>query len=515
VTDPIAVEMELAVWREACLHLEIADSLARIEPVLARVLPLAGIVVRRIDVSRSRIETVAVAGELPVAPPGAIDLGPEALREALALFDAPAFRPMRYEPSHALLASSSTTPDALLGAIRSEQGPSGLVLFVASRPLDAREVARAAVLLEPFSVALANDERVHELARLREAALAENRALLTRLARTSILENVVGERTGLRDVMERVAQVASADVPVLILGETGSGKEVIARAIHERSRRRSGPMVRVNCGAIAPDLVDSELFGHEKGSFTGAIATRKGWFERADGGTLLLDEVGELPHAAQVRLLRILQDGTLERVGGTRTIHVDVRIVAATHRDLPRMVEEGQFRADLWFRLNVFPVRLPSLRERPEDIPTLAAHFAAKVGERLAGTPLVPTATDLQLLSAYAWPGNVRELAAVIERAAILGHAKRLDVAAALGLSERRASAPPAAMSTPAASTNEPVALDDVVKAHLERVLARTNGRIEGPRGAAALLGVNPHTLRARMRKLGLEWSRFRGRDPA
>ena len=194
---------------------------------------------------------------------------------------------------------------------------------------------------------------------------------------------IVGADAGLREVMERIDQVAPTDVPVLILGETGSGKEVLARAIHQRSRRGAGPVVRVNCGALPPGLIDSELFGHERGSFTGATSVRKGWFERADGGTLFLDEVAELPLDAQVRLLRILQDGTFERVGGHKSLKVDVRIVAATHRDLRAMVSQGTFREDLWYRISVFPVDLPPLRERIEDIPPLAAHFASRAGKRL------------------------------------------------------------------------------------------------------------------------------------
>src|SRR6185503_15711772 len=197
--------------------------------------------------------------------------------------------------------------------------------------------------------------------------------------------------------------------------------------------RAAGPIVRVNCGAIPSELVDSELFGHERGSFTGALATRKGWFERADGGTLFLDEIGELPLAAQVRLLRILQDGTFERVGAQRPQSCDVRLVAATHRDLREMVAAGTFRQDLWYRISVFPVRLPSLRERPGDVPHLAAHFAASAGKRLGGAPLTVSPDDLALLLAYPWPGNVRELAAVLERAAILGDGRHLEVAAALG----------------------------------------------------------------------------------
>ncbi len=241
--------------------------------------------------------------------------------------------------------------------------------------------------------------------------------------------------SGLRGVMDRVTLVARADIPVLILGETGSGKEVVAREIHKQSRRENGPFLRVNCGAIPPELVDSELFGHERGSFTGATALRKGWFERADRGTLFLDECGELPPAAQVRLLRILQDGTFERVGGERQIHVDVRVVAATHRNLQGMVAEGTFREDLWYRLAVFPIHLPPLRDRPEDIPALAAHFALCAAKRFGLPSRTPTPADVNLLATYSWPGNVRELSSVIECAAILGDGMRLDVVTALGVS--------------------------------------------------------------------------------
>jgi transcriptional regulator with GAF, ATPase, and Fis domain len=303
-------------------------------------------------------------------------------------------------------------------------------------------------------------------------------------------------------------------VPVLILGETGSGKEVVARAIHVRSRRANAPFLRVNCGAIPAGLLDSELFGHERGSFTGAAALRKGWFERADGGTLFLDEVGELPPPAQVRLLRILQDGSLERVGGQRTLHVDVRIVAATHRDLSAMVAEGSFREDLWYRIAVFPIELPPLRERPEDVPALANHFALRAATRFGTPPRIPSPEEMELLVAYPWPGNVRELGSVIERAVILGNGERLEVAKALGV------APPAGRTPTARAEARPRAaresdafptLDEAMARHIEAALARTRGRIEGPAGAAELLGINPHTLRARMRKLRVDWRSFRG----
>ncbi len=306
--------------------------------------------------------------------------------------------------------------------------------------------------------------------------------------------------------MERVALVAQSDVPVLILGETGTGKEVVSRAIHSRSIRGSGPFIRVNCGAIPPELIDSQLFGHEKGSFTGAAETRKGWFERADGGTLFLDEIGELPLAAQVRLLRVLQDGLVERVGGEHPLRVDVRIVAATHRELAEMVKRGSFREDLWYRVNVFPILLPRLRERLEDIPALARHFAHRAANHF-GLPYVePSGEDLQALQLYAWPGNIRELGAVIDRAAILGNGKSLQVAQALGINRPPLDSPRAWSGVSAAvevcdgGGAQPAlsafpTLDAAMKEHIERALRATRGRIEGRGGAAQLLAINPHTL--------------------
>jgi transcriptional regulator with GAF, ATPase, and Fis domain len=270
-------------------------------------------------------------------------------------------------------------------------------------------------------------------------------------------------------------------------------------------------MIRVNCGAIAPELVDSELFGHERGSFTGATATKLGWFERANGGTLFLDEVAELPLAAQVRLLRVLQDGSLERVGSGRSSHVDVRVVTATHRDLRAMCAAGTFREDLWYRISVFLVRIPPLRDRMQDVPALASHFAHRAGQRLTGIPLVPKPDEIAALLAYRWPGNVRELAAVIERAAILGRGHRLEVRAALGdAGTIGTSGPPTSTAEVSAVPTTFPTLDDAVRTHIETALSMTSGRIEGNRGAAELLGLNPHTLRGKMRKLRIEWSAFR-----
>ena len=319
------------------------------------------------------------------------------------------------------------------------------------------------------------------------------------------LDAIIGADAGLRDVMRQVEQVAPTDAPVLLLGETGSGKEVVARSIHRRSARASGPILRVNCGAIAPELIDSELFGHERGSFTGAANQRRGWFERADGGTLFLDEIGELPLAAQVRLLRVLQDGVFERVGGAQAIEVSVRVIAATHRDLAAMVRFGTFRDDLRYRIDVFSIRLPPLRERRADIAALAAHFAERAGRRLGAPHLHVSESELALLESYDWPGNVRELAAVIERAAILGDGRQLAIARALGLR----SAPDSEPSGRPAVDPFPT-LDAAVRDHIERALLRARGKIEGADGAARLLGLHANTLRSRMHKLGVRWERFR-----
>jgi transcriptional regulator with GAF, ATPase, and Fis domain len=328
-------------------------------------------------------------------------------------------------------------------------------------------------------------------------------------------ERLIGAETGLAAVMARARLVARSAAPVLLFGETGTGKEIIARAIHEHSPQRSGPFRRVNCGAISPELIDSELFGHEPGAFTGATTRRKGWFEQADGGTLFLDEVGELSLAAQVRLLRVVQDGEVVRVGGERPTHVRVRLVAATHRDLLAMVEARTFREDLYYRLAVFPIVIPPLRDRPADVRAFAEYFAERAARRF-GLRAVPVSDDdVRTLAAYHWPGNVREMTAVMDRAVLVGQGRGLDIAAALG---QRPVAAPAAAPRIAAASQAPVVvesgavepLDVVVRRHIELALTRTAGRIDGRHGAARLLAINPHTLRARMRKLGIDWRRFR-----
>jgi hydrogenase-4 transcriptional activator len=511
------VDLLLRVWREACRHIEIDQSIERIAQQLAERVPADVMLVRRLDPARGVLETVATgwcqpaAGGLRSQPTrNACTVGQ--LDELLRWIRSGELRRGNAGDEglgRVLLPPGVQRGQFIAGPLADETGSLGVLVFVTARAhFDAAHEALAQALLEPIGVALANDARLHELARLREALEADKRALLSRLDRQDVSDAIVGAGTGLRSVMDRVQQVAATDAPVLIIGETGSGKEVVARAVHARSRRAAAPIVRVNCGAIPPGLVDSELFGHERGSFTGAVATRQGWFERADGGTLFLDEIGELPLDAQVRLLRILQDGTFERVGGQKQLSVDVRIVAATHRDLAQMVADGTFREDLWYRIGIFPILLPPLRERPEDIPMLAAHFAHKAGVRLGGAPLTPSADDTETLLAYGWPGNVRELAAVIERAAILGGGHRLEVAAALGLGAAVEVRRPARPVSPPTAPDE--TLDAAMRRHIESALGLSAGRIEGSAGAAARLGVNPHTLRGRMRRLGIAAGAFR-----
>ncbi len=323
-------------------------------------------------------------------------------------------------------------------------------------------------------------------------------------------ERLIGGETGLAAVMARARMVARSTAPVLLFGETGTGKEIIARAIHERSTFRNGPFRRVNCGAIPPELIDSELFGHEPGAFTGAVARRKGWFEQADGGTLFLDEVGELAPAAQVRLLRVVQDGEVVRVGGERPVRVDVRIVAATHRDLPAMVERQSFREDLYYRLSVFPIVIPPLRDRPSDIRAFAEYFAERAAERFGLRSISVSDDDVRRLADYRWPGNVREMAAVMDRAVLIGQGQALDVAAALGQPPVPRGTADAPHASAASSRHGIEPLDTVMRRHIEHALEETAGRIEGPHGAARALRINPHTLRARMRKLKIDWRAYR-----
>ncbi|MBI5440027.1 MAG: sigma 54-interacting transcriptional regulator [Deltaproteobacteria bacterium] len=510
------MQLVLEVWKEVGRGAKPGDSLARIGRLIGERIPFDALVIRRFDARVGRLETLEqeLRSPLPGLPPPRTELTSADVREIASwcregrVCRLPPDRP---KGGPAALVPSDLGAEVLAGPLAVEDGPVGVLLLARAEPGFTDEHVRLVrELLEPLAFVLRNAERLQDLERHRDAVEADKRALLSRLERQDIADSLIGSESGLREVIERVDQVAGTDAPVLLLGETGTGKEVISRRIHARSRRADGPIVRVNCGASPPELVDSELFGHERGSFTGAITARKGWFERADGGTLFLDEIAELPAAAQVRLLRILQDGSLDRVGAQRTVMVDVRVIAATHADLPAMVARGEFRQDLWYRIGVFPIRLPPLRERIQDIPALAAQFAWRAGKRLGFAPLVPSPEDIALLVGYAWPGNVRELAAVIERAAILGDGRRLEVGAALGVTAQTPVGPKPEPPGPAGGGTDFPSLDGAMRAHIELALVRTRGRIEGAQGAAALLQMNPHTLRARMRRLRIDWSRYK-----
>ena len=351
-------------------------------------------------------------------------------------------------------------------------------------------VAMIEEVARQVAMAVANALAFRDVAQLTNR-LADERLYLESEIRTErAFEEIVGESRPLRDALQQVEIVAPTDATVLVQGETGTGKELIARAIHERSGRRGRTFVKIDCAALPSGLLESELFGHERGAFTGAIAQKIGRFEVANGGTLFLDEVGEIPLELQQKLLRVLREEKFERLGGTRTIGVDVRLIAATNRDLVRMVEERRFRDDLHYRLNVFPIHVPPLRERPEDIPALVRFFVQRLARPMNRHVEVVPSETLDALRRYAWPGNVRELANVIERAMILSKSRTLEVPLA-ELGQRR---PRSGAAT----------LESVERTHILRVLEETNWMLGGPRGAAARLGMKRTTLQSLMGRLGI-----------
>ena len=311
-------------------------------------------------------------------------------------------------------------------------------------------------------------------------------------APSSILDTIVGRYGGLRAVLSQVDIVAPTSATVLITGETGTGKEVIARAIHELSPRRNRNLVKVNCAAIPAGLLESELFGHEKGAFTGALMQKKGRFELADGGTLFLDEIGDIPLELQAKLLRVLQEQEFERLGSTKTIHVNVRIVAATHRNLPEMIREGKFREDLFYRLNVFPVAIPALRERREDIPLLVNHFVSKLSRQMGRQITTVVPHTMELLTNHPWRGNVRELANFIERAVVLSPGEELRI-------------PTGEFTAPcSAEITQPPRFEQAARDVILDALKAASGRVAGKGGAAERLGLKRTTLQNKMRKLGI-----------
>ncbi|MWR16466.1 AAA domain-containing protein, partial [Escherichia coli] len=362
-------------------------------------------------------------------------------------------------------------------------------------------------IADRIAIAVGNADAWRSMTDLQESLQQENHQLSEQLLSNLGVGDIIYQSQAMEDLLQQVDIVAKSDSTVLICGETGTGKEVIARAIHQLSPRRDKPLVKINCAAIPASLLESELFGHDKGAFTGAINTHRGRFEIADGGTLFLDEIGDLPLELQPKLLRVLQEREIERLGGSRTIPVNVRVIAATNRDLWQMVEDRQFRSDLFYRLNVFPLELPPLRDRPEDIPLLAKHFTQKMARHMnRAIDAIPTEALRQLMS-WDWPGNVRELENVIERAVLLTRGNNLN----LHLNVRQSRLLPtlnedSALRSSMAQLLHPTTPenDEEERQRIVQVLRETNGIVAGPRGAATRLGMKRTTLLSRMQRLGI-----------
>jgi len=383
----------------------------------------------------------------------------------------------------------------------------GAVDFVSfeKRNFDRGEVQLLQDVSEIVSIAVSNALAFEEINALKEQLQAENRLLQDEIVQRSIFEEIVGSSQSLRNVLAAIDRVAPTDSTVLITGQTGTGKELIAHAIHRRSPRSGRALVKVNCAALPSELIASELFGHEKGAFTGALQQRIGRFEAANGGTIFLDEIGELTPEMQIALLRVLQEKEFERVGGNRTIQADVRVIAATNRDLQRHVAEGRFRSDLYYRLNVFPIHAPSLKERIDDIPILVDYFISRFATRMGKRIRQIDRRTLEAFERYSWPGNIRELQNVIERGVILADSEvfRLEPGTLPKDSQNGSEAP----------TSESSDTREQQKARIEAVLKETRGRIAGPDGAAARLGLPASTLESRIKTLKINKHLFRG-DP-
>ena len=369
----------------------------------------------------------------------------------------------------------------------------GVLGMFSHRVMSDEEFDRLALFANQAAIAIKNAHLVTEVENLKNQLKAENVYLQEEIRTQHNFEEIIGQTGAIKKVLKIIEQVAPTEASVLILGETGTGKELIARAVHNLSKRKNRALIKVNCAAIPSGLVESELFGHERGAFTGALAQKIGRFELADNGTIFLDEVAELPVELQPKLLRVLQEGEFERVGGTRTIKVNVRVIAATNRNLGEAVEGGRFREDLFYRLSVFPVTIPPLRERKEDILLLAQYFAIKYGKRLGKKIGQIPRKVVDALKSHSWPGNIRELENIIERAVILSPGPQLELGESL---------PQRSVSS---QGKQLLTLEEMEQNHITEVLRLTGGRVSGDNGAAKILNVKPTTLESRMKKLGIK----------
>ncbi len=374
----------------------------------------------------------------------------------------------------------------------------GAVAFLCNetRAYSSEEVQLLQDVSDIVSIVVSNAMAYEEITTLKEQLQLENRALQDEIVQRAIYEEIVGSSTSLQQTLTSIEKVARTDSTVLITGETGTGKELVAHAIHRRSPRSSRALVKVNCAALPAELIASELFGHEKGAFTGALQQRIGRFEAANGGTIFLDEIGELPAEMQIALLRVLQEKEFERVGGNRSIPTDVRVIAATNRDLEREVEEGRFRMDLYYRLNVFPIQVPALRQRSDDIPILVDYFVSRLAKRMGKQIRQIDKRTLDTMQAYSWPGNIRELQNVIERGVILAEGDVFRL-------------PSGSFGRNVRTESQSVADDE--RSRIENVLKETRGRVSGSDGAAARLGIPASTLESRIRSLKINKHQYRG----
>jgi formate hydrogenlyase transcriptional activator len=506
---------ENELFREAtlriCRNLEIEEALRELLLFLKEEMPVSRIFLQHYDADYHAMRTIAYASE---SGHGKLDLLTPLSKTAREMAanapdDQDAFLindPLTFPVSKEMTSFHGIqTSSVIVMPLRAGKDTLGYLILTSEgeEVFDIEHRAVIALLKEPLVISMSNALQHRQVVKLNDLLADDNRYLHGELRRLSG-DEIIGARFGLRETTRMIQQVALLDSPVLLLGETGTGKDVIANAIHYSSSRSKGPFVNVNCGAIPDALMDSELFGHEKGAFTGALSKKRGRFERADNGTIFLDEIGELSLQAQTRLLRVLQNKEIERVGGVETISLNIRIIAATNRHLEKMVKNGQFREDLWFRLNVFPIMVPPLRERTVDIPALIQHFISlKVKElKLPSIPLIAPGA-IEAVMNYHWPGNVRELQNIIERALILNPQGPLSFKH-LGINT------PASAVVPESPSIESCNLDEMISQHISHVLKITNGKINGAEGAAALLGVNSSTLRNRMKKLGVNYGRNR-----
>jgi len=493
-----------------CGNLEIEKAMFACLKYMNKLIPLSRIYLEIYDPSYGSMRIIATATEdsykkLDILAPLSEDARVSANKYELPgldnvfVFEDPDEFPISREILSFLDVRCTSLMVMLLG---SRQKALGAIVFLTQgkEKYVEKHASLLSLLKGPFTIAMSNSLKHREVMLLKELLDDDNRFLQSELRRISG-DEIIGTNFGLREVMDDVQKVSPLGSPVLLIGETGTGKDVIANAIHSLSPRCNGPFICVNCGSIPETLIDSELFGHEKGAFTGAISQKRGRFERAHKGTIFLDEIGELPLQLQVRLLRVLQNKVIERVGGTKTISLDIRVIVATNRDLEAMVKHKEFREDLWFRINVFPILIPPLRHRREDIPALLHHFVNLKSKELklpSFPEILPDAIDI--LMDYNWPGNVREIENIVERALILNPRGPIDFSQMNIGKKNRSGTSPLHKNTDL--------LDDVVTNHIRSVLSRTNGRIHGISGAADILGINPSTLRNRMKKLGILYGR-------